>query len=61
MKQFVESFKRLYEKGLLPKEKIMALYKDGKIAENEKVKTFKCDRTPDWDKAFQRFCEILKK
>ncbi|MBE6772878.1 MAG: rhamnulokinase [Ruminococcaceae bacterium] len=31
------------------------------IAENEKVKTFKCDHTPDWDKAFQRFCEILKK
>lgn len=31
------------------------------IAENEKVKTFKCDHTPDWGKAFQRFCEILKK
>lgn len=36
MKQFVESFKRLYEKGILPKEKILVLYKDGKITEEEK-------------------------
>ena len=36
MRQVIESFKRLYEKGILPKEKILILYKDGKITEEEK-------------------------
>ncbi|MBO5936806.1 MAG: rhamnulokinase [Clostridia bacterium] len=31
------------------------------IAETEKVKTFNEERTPDWDEAFGRFCEIIKK
>ena len=31
------------------------------IAENEKVKTFSGEHTPDWDEAFVRFCEIIKK
>ena len=31
------------------------------IAETEKVKTFSEERTPDWDEAFVRFCEIIKK
>jgi rhamnulokinase/L-fuculokinase len=31
------------------------------IAETEKVKTFSEDRTPDWDEAFVKFCEIIKK
>lgn len=31
------------------------------IAETEKVKTFKGEHTPDWDKAFDRFCKIIKK
>lgn len=35
-RQFIESFKRLYEKSILPKEKILALFKEGKITENEK-------------------------
>lgn len=36
MRQIIESFKRLYEKSILPKEKILELYKDGKISEKEK-------------------------
>ena len=36
MRQVIESFKRLYEKGILAKEKILILYKDGKISEQEK-------------------------
>ena len=36
MRQIIESFRRLYEKGIMPKEKILALYKDGKITEEEK-------------------------
>ena len=36
MRQVIESFKRLYEKSILPKEKILVLYKDGKITEEEK-------------------------
>ena len=31
------------------------------IAETEKVKTFNEMHTPDWDEAFIRFCEIIKK
>ena len=31
------------------------------IAENEKVKTFNEVHTPDWDEAYKRFCEIIKK
>ncbi len=31
------------------------------IAETEKVKTFNEMHTPDWDEAFNRFCEIIKK
>lgn len=31
------------------------------IAENEKVKTFNEEHTPDWDEAFKRFCEVIKK
>ena len=31
------------------------------IAETEKVKTFNEEHTPDWDEAFGRFCEIIKK
>ena len=36
MNQFVESLKRLYANGKLDKEKIIELYKNGKITENEK-------------------------
>lgn len=31
------------------------------IAETEKVKTYEGVHTPDWDEAFRRFCEIIKK
>lgn len=31
------------------------------IAETEKVKTFSREHTSDWDEAFVRFCEIIKK
>ncbi len=31
------------------------------IAETEKVKTFSQAHTPDWDEAFDRFCNIIKK
>lgn len=31
------------------------------IAETEKVKTFSETHTPDWDEAFDRFCNIIKK
>lgn len=31
------------------------------IAETEKVKTFNEEHTSDWDEAFERFCEIIKK
>ena len=31
------------------------------IAETEKVKTFRGEHTTDWDEAFERFCEIIKK
>lgn len=31
------------------------------IAETEKVKTFEAPRTPDWDEAYKRFCDIIKK
>ncbi len=30
------------------------------IAETEKVKTFSQAHTPDWDEAYERFCEIIK-
>ncbi len=30
------------------------------IAENEKVKTFNEEHSPDWDEAYKRFCEIIK-
>lgn len=31
------------------------------IAETEKVKTFNEEHTPDWDDAYNRFCQIIKK
>lgn len=31
------------------------------IAETEKVKAYVGERTPEWDEAFERFCEIIKK
>lgn len=31
------------------------------IAETEKVKTFNEAHTPDWDEAYERFCNIIKK
>ncbi len=31
------------------------------IAKTEKVKTFRHEHTPDWDEAYERFCEIIKK
>ena len=31
------------------------------IAENEKVKAFNEEHTPDWDEAYKRFCEVIKK
>lgn len=31
------------------------------IAETEKVKTFDCPHTTDWDEAYERFCNIIKK
>lgn len=30
------------------------------IAETEKVKSFECEHTSDWDEAYERFCEIIK-
>lgn len=36
MRQIVKSFKRLYEKGVMPKEKIVKLFENGKITEEEK-------------------------
>lgn len=36
MRQIIESFKRLHQKGILDKEKIFALYKSGKITNEEK-------------------------
>lgn len=36
MNQFVESLKRLYENGLLDIVRIMLLFSDGKITEEEK-------------------------
>jgi hypothetical protein len=36
MRQFIESLKRLYVNGKLDKEKVITLFKDGKITENEK-------------------------
>lgn len=35
-RQFVESIKRLYANGKLNEEKIIELFKNGKITENEK-------------------------
>ena len=37
MNQFVESMKRLYTKGMIDKEKIVELFKGGKITEEEKL------------------------
>jgi hypothetical protein len=37
MRQFVESMKRLYQNGMVSKEKVVQLYESGKIAENEKA------------------------
>lgn len=36
MNQFVESLKRLYVSNMVTEEKIIELYKNGKITENEK-------------------------
>lgn len=36
MRQFVESLKRLYNDNKLPKEKVLELFKNGKITEDEK-------------------------
>ena len=37
MNQFVESLRRLYADGKLSEEKVIELYKNGKITENEKM------------------------
>lgn len=34
-RQFVESIKRLYETNKIKKDKVITLYKDGKITESE--------------------------
>lgn len=36
MRQFVESMKRLYQNGMVNKEKVIELYESGKISENER-------------------------
>lgn len=36
-RQFVESMKRLYQSGMVNKEKIVELYVSGKITEEEKL------------------------
>lgn len=36
MRQIIESLKRLHEKGIVDKEKIVALFESGKITEIEK-------------------------
>jgi hypothetical protein len=36
MRQIIESFKRLYEKGILGKDKVIVLFESGKISESEK-------------------------
>lgn len=36
MNQFVESLKRLYENGRVPKEKVMELFEKKKITQEEK-------------------------
>lgn len=37
MRQFVESLKRLYANKKLTEEKVIELFKNGKITENEKL------------------------
>lgn len=41
MRQFVESLKRLYENGKVDNEKIVDLFKTGKITEEEKWEILK--------------------
>ena len=36
MRQIIESLRRLHEKGIVDKEKVLTLFKDGKISEEEK-------------------------
>lgn len=36
MNQFVESMKRLYQKGMIKKAKVITLFNDKKITEEEK-------------------------
>ena len=37
MNQFIESMKRLYQNGMVNKEKIVELFESGKINEKEKM------------------------
>lgn len=36
MRQFVESMKRLFQNGMIDKEKVVQIFESGKIAEDEK-------------------------
>lgn len=45
MRQFVESIKRLYVNERLTEEKIIELYKNGKITENEKCYILEVNQT----------------
>lgn len=36
MRQIIESLRRLHQKGIVDKEKVVELFKDGKITEEEK-------------------------
>lgn len=36
MRQVIESLRRLFQKGVIDKEKIFTLFKDGKISEEER-------------------------
>ena len=36
MRQIIESLRRLHQKGIVDKEKVFTLYKDGKISEIER-------------------------
>lgn len=35
MRQIIESLRRLHQKGIVDKEKVVALFNDGKISEKE--------------------------
>ena len=36
MRQIIESLRRLHQKGIVDKEKVVELFESGKITENEK-------------------------